>query len=165
MEMSMEYSTTSGIISLVILVLSLVAEWRIFTKAGQAGWKCLIPIYNAIVELGFTWRKGKFWSILVAAVLAGFGSALLQNAGSAAAQGGTTTDIMSIAATLLALVGAIWMLVLSIKAQYYLAKSFGHGVGFTIGLLLFSPIFRLILGLGGSEYVGNGYHISKRKAA
>ena len=32
--------------SLVIFVLTMVAMWLIFKKAGQAGWKALIPIYN-----------------------------------------------------------------------------------------------------------------------
>ena len=35
-----------------------------------------------------------------------------------------------------------------------LAKSFGKGAGFGIGLLFLSPIFALILGFGGARYVG-----------
>ncbi|MCL4795888.1 MAG: hypothetical protein KJZ84_15110 [Bryobacteraceae bacterium] len=35
-----------------------------------------------------------------------------------------------------------------------LAKSFGQGAGFGIGLLLLAPIFYLILGFGGARYVG-----------
>ena len=35
---------------LVIYVLSVIAMWKIFTKAGKPGWASLIPIYN-IVEL------------------------------------------------------------------------------------------------------------------
>ncbi len=37
-----------------------------------------------------------------------------------------------------------------------LAKSFGQGVGFGLGLVLLSPIFFLILGFGSSRYVGPG---------
>jgi hypothetical protein len=37
------------IIGLVVCVLVIVAMWKIFTKAGEAGWKSIIPIYNAIV--------------------------------------------------------------------------------------------------------------------
>ncbi len=29
-----------------ILVVLLVAQWKMFSKAGEAGWKCLIPFYN-----------------------------------------------------------------------------------------------------------------------
>lgn len=35
-----------------------------------------------------------------------------------------------------------------------LSKSFGHKVGFTLGLLFLSIIFFPILGFGGSKYVG-----------
>ena len=45
------------------------------------------------------------------------------------------------------IVFAIWMLNL-------LSKSFGHGVGFTLGLLFLSVIFLPLLGLGDSKYVG-----------
>ena len=37
-----------------------------------------------------------------------------------------------------------------------LSKSFGKGIGFTIGLILLSPIFFLILGFGSDRYVGPG---------
>jgi hypothetical protein len=45
-------------------------------------------------------------------------------------------------------------LIVAIVVLYDLAKSFGHGVGFTIGLVLLSWIFLLILWLGGSRYLG-----------
>lgn len=33
------------IISIAISILMIVANWKLFTKAGEEGWKCLIPIY------------------------------------------------------------------------------------------------------------------------
>ena len=33
----------------VIVILSVVCQWRIFSKAGEKGWKSLIPIYNGFV--------------------------------------------------------------------------------------------------------------------
>lgn len=45
------------------------------------------------------------------------------------------------------IVFAIWMINL-------LSKSFGHGTGFTLGLLFLSIIFYPILGFGGSKYIG-----------
>ena len=35
--------------SLVMYVLSVVAMWKMFEKAGQAGWKAIIPIWNTII--------------------------------------------------------------------------------------------------------------------
>lgn len=35
----------------VIAILMIIARWRIFTKAGEAGWKSIIPFYNGFVQL------------------------------------------------------------------------------------------------------------------
>jgi len=37
-----------SIIVLAIGIAQIVAMWKIFTKAGEAGWKSIIPIYNII---------------------------------------------------------------------------------------------------------------------
>ncbi len=37
-----------------------------------------------------------------------------------------------------------------------LSKSFGKGIGFTIGLIIFPYVFMLVLGLGSAPYVGPG---------
>jgi len=39
------------LLSLVFVVLTIVAKWKINNKAGQPGWACLIPVYNVYVEL------------------------------------------------------------------------------------------------------------------
>lgn len=38
-----------SIIALVIGVIQLIATWKIFTKAGEKGWKSIIPIYNFVI--------------------------------------------------------------------------------------------------------------------
>ena len=43
------FFATYSIVMIVIAVLTIIAQWRIFTKAGEAGWKCLIPIYNLVI--------------------------------------------------------------------------------------------------------------------
>lgn len=37
-----------SIIMLAIVVVELIGMWKMFVKAGEAGWKCLIPIYNLV---------------------------------------------------------------------------------------------------------------------
>ena len=37
------------VISLVIGILQIIGTWKVFTKAGEKGWKCLIPIYNVVI--------------------------------------------------------------------------------------------------------------------
>ena len=42
---------TYSIVIIAFYVLLIVAQWKIFTKAGEAGWKSIIPIYNAVILL------------------------------------------------------------------------------------------------------------------
>jgi hypothetical protein len=49
---------------LAIAVIMLAAGWKIFSKAGQAGWKILIPIYNIYIYLKIIGRPG-WWLILL----------------------------------------------------------------------------------------------------
>lgn len=37
------------IISLILFVVLIIADWKIFEKAGEAGWKAIIPIYNLCI--------------------------------------------------------------------------------------------------------------------
>ncbi len=39
------------LIILAYVVLTIIANWKIFTKAGKEGWKSLIPVYNAYTML------------------------------------------------------------------------------------------------------------------
>ena len=39
----------SVIFSLFIAIISIVAMWKIFEKAGKPGWTSIIPIYNLVV--------------------------------------------------------------------------------------------------------------------
>ena len=41
---------------LIVCVLLLVAMWKIFTKAGEAGWKSIIPIYNVYTMVQLFWN-------------------------------------------------------------------------------------------------------------
>jgi hypothetical protein len=52
------------------------------------------------------------------------------------------------------IVGSIALLVVSIVILNDVSKSFGHGGGFTVGLVLLAPIFWYILWLGPSTYRG-----------
>ena len=51
------------ILSLAISVLTLVAMWKLFVKAGKAGWKCLIPFSNTYCLYDIAWGNG--WLFLL----------------------------------------------------------------------------------------------------
>ena len=127
---------TYALVVIVWYVLSVIAYWRIFTKAGEEGWKSIIPIYNSYVQYRITWDVKFFW---ISAGLGVAGAAL-----------GYLGEAMSMLGS--ACLFAAW--IINILALYKLSKAYGHGVGFTVGLVLLNPIFLLILGLGSSEYQG-----------
>ena len=38
-----------SLIALVIGIIQIIAMWKIFTKAGEKGWKSIIPINNFVI--------------------------------------------------------------------------------------------------------------------
>ncbi|MGZ8602769.1 MAG: DUF5684 domain-containing protein [Actinomycetota bacterium] len=97
------------------IVVYLVAAWIVYTKAGEEGWKALIPIYNVWVLLKIVGRPG-WWLLLFLIPFVNF---------------------------------VIWIIV-----SIDLAKSFGKGTGFALGLIFFAPIFYMILAFGDATYRG-----------
>ena len=55
---------TMTVVSLAIMVLFVVALWKVFVKAGQPGWAVLIPFYNLYVLLKIAGRPG-WWLLLL----------------------------------------------------------------------------------------------------
>lgn len=137
------------LIVLALCIVSIVALWKIYKKAGEHGWACLVPFYNSYVFYRMTWGNG--WMFLLPTVLIFgyvFGLVFLMLSGFAGEA--TLTIIM----TILAIGCGIASIVINIVTLHKLSKSFGHGVGFTLGLLFLSVIFYIILGFGSSQYVG-----------
>lgn len=48
-----------------IVVISFLGNWFIFKKAGQEGWKALIPYYNSWVLSEFTMGKGVYMLLML----------------------------------------------------------------------------------------------------
>lgn len=103
------------IIYLGIFALVVAGWWMIFTKAGEDGWKAIIPIWNTLILLKIIGRE--WWWILLMLI-----------------------PIVNI---------VVWVLV-----SLGLAKSFGRGTGFAIGLIFLPFIFAPILGFGSDTYRG-----------
>lgn len=108
-------SSIGWLIYIAIIVAVIAGWWKIFTKAGEAGWKSIIPVYNFIVILKIVGRDW-WWVILM----------------------------------LIPIVNFIILIIVSLD----LAKSFGRGTGFGIGLAFLSFIFAPILGFGSDTYKG-----------
>ena len=103
------------LIGLIFAVIEIAALWNVFTKAGEKGWKSIIPIWNYIVLMRIIGRP-VWWIILL----------------------------------FIPFVNIIVFIIVYLD----LAKAFGKGVGFAVGLILLGFIFLPILGFGSARYVG-----------
>lgn len=137
------------LIVLALCIVMIVALWKIYKKAGEHGWACLVPFYNNYVFYRMTWGNG--WMFLLPTVLTFgyvFGLVLFMLSGF------TGEAVPTINMTILAIGCGIASIVINIITLHKLSKSFGYGVGFTLGLLFLPIIFYIILGFGSSKYVG-----------
>ena len=57
------------IFALVWWILQIIANWNIFTKAGEAGWTSLIPIYGDYVSYKIAWQTSYFWLNFILGIL------------------------------------------------------------------------------------------------
>jgi uncharacterized membrane protein YoaK (UPF0700 family) len=64
------------VVYLAIVVVLIASLWKIFVKAGQPGWACLVPIYNIIVYLGIA-GKPWWWLLLMLIPIVNFVIAIL----------------------------------------------------------------------------------------
>jgi hypothetical protein len=64
-------SGVTGTGGLAISVLLIVANWMVFEKAGQAGWKSIIPIYSTVVQLKII-GKSPWLALLYLLLFVGF---------------------------------------------------------------------------------------------
>lgn len=109
------FGVVAYLIAMAFCVVILIAAWKIFTKAGEAGWKALIPVYNGYVLFKIVWGNG--WLFLLNCI---------------------------------PVVNFIVLIIHSLK----LAKAYGKGAGFGIGLMLLPVIFYPMLAFGNSQYIG-----------
>lgn len=56
------------LISIAISILMIIANWKLFTKAGEKGWKCLIPFYNVYIMIKIAFSGTKNY-LIVATIL------------------------------------------------------------------------------------------------
>lgn len=52
-----------GFFYALIIVFSIIVGWKIYSKAGQPGWACIIPIYNIYILTKIIGKPG-IWVLL-----------------------------------------------------------------------------------------------------
>lgn len=59
-----DFSLPAILLYVALIIVLIVAQWKIFEKAGQPGWACLIPIYSFYVLLKIVGKPG-WWLLLM----------------------------------------------------------------------------------------------------
>ena len=162
-------------INLIIFVLTIVASWLLYNKAGEPGWAAIIPFYSSYVRFKIAGKKKLYWGYLasVIAVIVGYIILIYEviaigfSAFSAPysyydSTYGYSSVIMDhigmiIVALILLFVGGIAALVFAILMNIGLAHAFGQGAGFACGLIFLNVIFLCIMAFNRNiVYVGDG---------
>ena len=135
---------TVGIVAIAIYILFIVAWWKLFTKAGEAGWKSIIPIYNIYIYCRIIGLN--FW-------IYAFGIPIALSVLTLISTGGKT-DVAtpSTFTTILSFIALFYSIFLAIYEAILLGRAFKKSTGFKVGLVLLPNIFLLILAFGASKY-------------
>lgn len=118
-----------AVIVAINYILSAIGYVKIFQKANIDNpiAKGMIPLWNTFTAFQMTDNLNMFWILIGVSVVSSVISSLT-------------------------IVGSISALYIVILQEHKLSKAFGHGAGYTVGLVLLRPIFMLILGCGSSQY-------------
>ena len=149
------FISTVSIYFVIFYILFIIASWRIFEKAGEKGWKALIPLYNMYIMYKIVGMKNWFWgmialTIIVSTITTIDGFVGLTSIKDVQVQ---TFDYQGHLVTFITLLINFFIniYVLCVYA-WRTSKIFGHGKGWAAGLVILPNIFWLMLGFGKSKY-------------
>lgn len=104
------------VFQLLLFLSQVVGMWVVFTKADEAGWKVLIPVYNLYIMLKIG-NNAWWWLLLLIVPFVNLYAAYKIHAG--------------------------------------IARAFGKGVGFALGLTFLGFLFFPVLAFGDYQYRGS----------
>lgn len=128
------------IILIGFFVMSVAAEWKIFSKAHEAGWEALVPILDIYTLYKIAWRGDFAWMYIALILL---GNVLRQSA--------TVTG--SILMLILSLAFGAAAFVVHICFSVKLSKAFGYDGRYALGIIFIPKIFLPVLAFDNSTYV------------
>lgn len=149
-----------GMVSLIVGILTVmisglyfaaqfVASAVIFMKAGEKPWKVLIPVYDMYTYFKLCEKPKMFTPWLITFIGIFVGNIIMLCATLYYSEGARTILLIGLIITVICVVAS---LVIYILLCNYISKSFNKGAGFTVGLVLLSTIFRMVLAFGKAEY-------------
>lgn len=136
----MPYIIIGIILSLIMYVLIAIGLWKMFEKAGEPGWKAVIPFYNFYVLFKLSWTPLWFWVSLGGSIFTFVFSIL--RVGAALVSVFVVFVILVFIATLL----------INCIAMYKVSLAYGKPPIYTIGLIFLPYVFLMLIGLGKDKY-------------
>lgn len=112
------------IVIVLVAVFVIVCQWKIFSKAGQAGWKALVPFYNMWTMNKVIFGEPYGWLMFASAV------------------------------ALIPFVGAIAALAWYVYLNIQFAKAYGKPGSFCLLLFFLPIVAYPMLAFGSAQYVG-----------
>lgn len=120
---------------LILRILRIIALWKAFERAGEPGWKALIPVYCSYIKYKLAWIKSWFWYSLLIALI------FWVIAGCIPDQQEMITNI-----------GCLVTWIIYIVMLFKFARKYGWGVFASVLFVIFYPICVLVLGFGNYPY-------------
>ena len=127
------------------VILTYGIRWFIFKKAGEKGWKALIPIYSDYINYKIAW-DGRIYKAIVLGHIASFLLGIILSW----IHVGFSAFVTIVLNVVLAGAGAICGMIL----QFKMARAFGRNDYFAVGLYFLGNVFSAILAFGDSQYQG-----------
>ena len=139
---STPFTTALAIYGIIAYIVAVIAEWRILVKAGEKGWKSLIPFYNLYVSHEIAGMKHVWFFFEIALWMIELVFETLEE---------MVEFPEEIPLVFGIIIGTI-TLVMEIYHSILLCKRFGKGRGFTVGVILLPAVFLPILAFDRSVY-------------
>lgn len=127
------------------IILSYCIRWFIFRKAGEKGWKGLIPIWSDYINYKIAWDGRIYLALLVGTVASSLLGALF---------GLIHPGLGMFVGIVLAIVVTAAKTIAGLMLQFKMAHAFGKDDYFAVGLYFLNSVFATILAFGSCKYVG-----------
>lgn len=122
---------------IVAYIITALGYCKMFKKAGEPGWKGLVPFYNKYILYKISWRTNMFFIWLVLDIAFAVLNRFRED---------------NLILCLIAIVVGILAIVIDAKSCGRVSKAYGRGLGTAVGLFFLPVIFSWILGLGSAQY-------------
>lgn len=148
-----------SVMGIIFAIMVVIGQWKIFEKAGEKGWKSIIPIYGQYMLFKIAGIKAWFWVLLCGALV----GSIMTTANSLPVDWNATQAEVEaqlnlidwsnyipflLGITITCIISFVTEIVLAIK----LAKAFGKGISYMLGLIFIPEIVLLVLGFGKAKY-------------